>query len=72
MLWTIRYVTIIDNNNNQPNSAIHKAAVQPAAVQNRVWRVFCTAASFDILGIISGKPVERPWTVRPTALWIVL
>ena len=30
------------------------------------------AASFDILGIIPGKPVERPWTVRPAALWIAL
>ena len=43
----------------QNNNAIHKAAVQPAAVQNGLWRVFCMAASFDILGIIPGKPVER-------------
>ena len=50
------------------NSAIHKAAVRPAAVQNGVWRAFCTAVSFDILGIIPGKPVERPLTVRPAAL----
>ena len=43
-------------------SPIHKAAVWPAAVQNVVWRSFCTAVFFDILGITSirGKPVERP------------
>ena len=53
-------------------SPIHKAAVRPAAVQNMVWRSFCTAVFFDILGITPGKPVERPWTLRPVALWIAL
>ena len=38
----------------------------------RVWRAFCMAVSFDILGIIPGKPVERLWTMRPAALWIGL
>ena len=42
------------------NGAIHKAAVQPATVQNGRWRKFCTAVSFDILGIIPGKSVEWP------------
>ena len=42
------------------NSAIHKAVVQPAAIQNGLWRAFCIVASFDILGIIPGKPVEWP------------
>ena len=48
-------------------SAIHKAAVQPAAVQNGVWGTFCTAAPTDSqwtlfcpTGIIPGKPVEQP------------
>ena len=41
------------------NSAIHKAAVQPASVQDGLWRVLCTVASFDILGIMPGKPVEQ-------------
>ena len=36
-------------------SAIHKAAVQ-----NGLWRAFCTAVPFDILGIIPGKAVEWP------------
>ena len=44
-------------------SAFHKAAVQPAAVQNGVWRAFCMVASFDTLGIIpvktSGTAVNR-------------
>ena len=42
------------------NSPIHKAAGRPAAVQNGVWRAFCTAVSFDILGITPGKPLEQP------------
>ena len=36
-------------------SAIHKATVQPATIQNALQRPFCMAASFDILGIIPGK-----------------
>ena len=30
------------------------------------------SASFNILGIIPGKPVEWPWGMRPAALWIAL
>ena len=41
-------------------SAIHKATIQRAAIQNGLWRALCTVASFDILGIIPGKPVEQP------------
>ena len=41
------------------NSAIHKATIQSATIQNGLWRAFCTVASFDILEIIPGKPVER-------------
>ena len=51
---------ILEPNSARIYSAIHKAVVRPAAVQNGVWRVFCMVASFDILGIIPGKPVERP------------
>ena len=40
------------------NSVVHKATVQPATIQNGLWRAFCMVASFDILGIIPGKPVE--------------
>ena len=40
-------------------SVIHKVAIQPAAIPNGLWRAFCMAASFDILGIIPGKLVER-------------
>ena len=42
------------------NSAIHKAPVQPVTVPNSLWRIFCMAASFDILEIILVKPVEWP------------
>ena len=48
--------------------AIHKAAVQPAAIQYGLWRGLCMVASFAILGIIPGKPVEWPGTMRPAAL----
>ena len=58
-----------------PYSAIQKAAVRPAAVQNDLWRSFLPAAPIDSqwtifcsTGIIPGKPVERPGTVRPAAL----
>ena len=64
------YQTLWDNFTTK--SVIHKAAIQPAAIPNGLWRAFCTAASFDILGIIPGKLVERSWTVRPAALWIAL
>ena len=60
-------------------SAIHKAAIQPAAVQNDLRRSFLPAAPIDSqwtlfcsTGIIPGKPVERPWTVKASALWIAL
>ena len=41
-------------------SAIAKAAVQPAAVQNGLWTPFSMVAPFDILGIIPGKVREWP------------
>ena len=49
-------------------SAIHKAAIWPAAIQNGVWRAFCMVVSFDILGIVPGKPVEQLGTMRLAAL----
>ena len=53
-------------------SAIHKAAVQPATVQNSLWTMFCMVAPFDILGIVPGKVMEWPGTMRPVALSITL
>ena len=49
------------------NSAIHKAAVQPATIQNGLWRSFLPVAPIDSqwtlfcsTGIIPVKPVEWP------------
>ena len=42
------------------NSSIHKAAVRACRRTERGLVAFCMAASFDILGIIPGKPVEWP------------
>ena len=60
-------------------SAIHKAAVWPATIQNNLRRLFLLVAPIDSqwtllcsTGIIPGKPLERPWIVKPLALWIVL
>ena len=59
-MWPVYAVLII-------NSAIHKAAVQPAAVQNGVWRAFCTAVSFDIYSAIH-KAAVQPAAVQ-NDLW---
>ena len=56
-------------------SPIHKAAVQPAAVQNNLRRSFLPAAPigsqwtlFCPTGIVPVEIMERPGTVRPAAL----
>ena len=38
----------------KPNSAIHKAAGLPAAVQNDLWRSFCTAVPHGDFPILQG------------------
>ena len=66
-LWGVRIFHLIKlctismqgNPRSAPQTAYH-SPIHKAAVQNGVWRSFCTAVFFDILGIIPGKPVERP------------
>ena len=55
------------NHEGSVYSAIHKAVVRPAAVQNDLRRSFLPAAPIDSqwtlfcsTGIIPGKPVEQP------------
>ena len=36
------------------NSAIHKAAVQPATIQNGVWRTFCMAVPHRHFSVLQG------------------
>ena len=57
--WSlIKYLKIIKDINKHAdgitNSTIHKAAVQPAAIQNEVWRAFCTAVPHRHFSVLQG------------------